>query len=126
MIHGTKWGIGAYDPEFLPAAEVVAMATSEAADVLRIDRVAGSLEIGKSADIAVMDCGVPHLMSRQDIASEIVRYASRAEVLQTVVAGRVLYDRGAYRTVDLDRLDADARAISPKVRDAVNPRRYQR
>ena len=125
LIHGSKWGIGAYDPEFLPASDVLAMATIEAAEVLRIDRVTGSLEAGKAADLIVLDGSAPHLMSAQDIESELVRYASRAEILQTVVAGRVLYDEGRYSTIDLNALARGVPGIAAKVRAAANPRRYR-
>ena len=125
LIHGAKWGIAAYDGEFLSAGEIIDMATIEAASVLRIDDIAGALEPGKAADIVVMDGSGPHMMSMQHLSSELLRYASRAEVRATIVAGKVLYADGAFPTIDIDRLRQDALAGRDHVRKLVAPRRYK-
>ncbi|MBM6583536.1 amidohydrolase family protein [Microvirga sp. BT689] len=125
LIHGAKWGVASYDPEFLLAGEILEMATIEAAEVLRIDKVTGSLEIGKAADFVVLDGSAPHFMAAQNIPSELVRYGSRAEIMQTVVAGRILYDRGSYPTIDIDKLRVDAQVGASKVRDEVLDRRFR-
>ena len=95
LIHGAKWGIQSYDPEFIMPGELLEMATIEAAQVLRMDDLIGSLEVGKAADIVVLDGDVPHLMSMHHLPSDIVRFATRAEVETTIVNGRVLYEAGA-------------------------------
>ncbi|MEJ1160466.1 amidohydrolase family protein [Prosthecomicrobium sp. N25] len=125
LIHGAKWGVGAYDPEFLAPGDIIAMATSEAADVLFMDDLVGSLEVGKAADIALLDGSGPHLMAMQHLSSEILRYASRAEVKATIVAGRVLYEDGAFATIDVERLRADADAGAAHVRGVLADRRYR-
>ena len=125
LIHGAKWGIQSYDPEFIMPGELLEMATIEAAQVLRMDDLIGSLEIGKAADIVVLDGDVPHLMSMQHLPSDIVRFASRAEVETTIVNGRVLYDAGALSTIDVDRLRADSAAGAVHVRDVLSGRRYK-
>ncbi len=125
LIHGAKWGMASYDPEFLMAGEILEMATIESADVLRIDHVTGSLEVGKAADFVVLDGAAPHFMAAQNVPSELVRYGSRAEIMQTVVAGRILYDRGSYPTIDMDQLWGDAQAGASRVRDEVLGRRFR-
>jgi cytosine/adenosine deaminase-related metal-dependent hydrolase len=125
LIHGAKFGVAAYDPEFLAPADLLAMATIEGASALRLDDLTGSLEAGKAADMVVLDGDAPHLMSMQHLASDVVRYATRGEVLQTIVAGRVLYDRGSFATIDLDRIRAEAAAGAEHVRGVVGDRRYK-
>ena len=100
------------------------MATREAADVLAIADRVGTLEPGKAADFLVLDGDRPHLLATQDLATELVRYGSRAEILQTVVEGRVLYDHGHFTTIDLPRLRSEAAAGAAAMRDAVAGRRY--
>ena len=63
-------------------------------------------------------------MARQDTVTDVVRFASRAEVLQTVVGGDVLYDRGEYPTIDLAALRRDAQSGAAHVRAEVASRRY--
>lgn len=125
LIHGAKWGVSAYDPEFLSAGEVIDMATIESASVLKCDDLVGSLEIGKAADLVVLDGSGPHLMSSQHLSSELLRYASRAEVKTTVVSGKVLYSDGEFATIDIERLRSEASAGAKFVRDIVADRRYR-
>ena len=125
LIHGAKWGMSAYDAEFLSAAEIIDMATIEAASVLRCDDLIGSLEAGKAADMVVLDGSGPHMMSSQHLSSELLRYASRAEVKTTIVAGKVLYSDGEFPTIDIDRLREEATAGASFVRDVVAERRYR-
>lgn len=125
LIHGAKYGIAAYDPEFLSADDLLGMATIEGASVLRMDDLVGSLEPGKAADIVVLDGNAPHLMAMQHLPSDIVRYATRGEVMQTIVAGRILYDRGTFTTIDLDKLRGEAFAGATHVRSILSGRRYK-
>lgn len=125
LIHGAKWGMSAYDAEFLSAGEIIDMATIEAASVLRCDDLIGSLEAGKAADMVVLDGSGPHMMSSQHLSSELLRYASRAEVKTTIVAGKVLYSDGEFPTIDIDRLRQEAAAGASFVSDLVAARRYR-
>ena len=125
LIHGAKWGLPAYDPEFLSAADLLAMATCEAAQVLRLDDLTGSLEVGKAADLVVIDGSAPHLLAMQQLSSDLVRYGTRAEVRQTIVAGRVLYDDGAFPTIDIEQLAEEAVAGAAHARSVVEGRRYR-
>lgn len=125
LIHGAVWGIPRYDPEYLTADDVLAMATCDAARLLKWDDQIGSLEVGKSADLVVLDGAAPHLMARQDLVNDVVRFASRGEVLQTVVGGDVLYDRGEFPTIDLQALRRESAAGALHVRNVVAGRRYK-
>lgn len=125
LIHGAKWGMSAYDAEFLSAGEIIDMATIEAASVLRCDDLIGSLEAGKAADMVVLDGSGPHMMSSQHLSSELLRYASRAEVKTTIVAGKVLYSDGEFATIDIERLREEATAGASFVSDLVAERRYR-
>jgi 5-methylthioadenosine/S-adenosylhomocysteine deaminase len=108
MVQSALWGLPRYDPTFLDANTLISMATTEAARALRWDDMIGSLELGKGADLIVLDGRAPHLMSLQDLPSDIVRYATRAEIVQTVVAGQILYDEGDFPTIDIERLAAES------------------
>jgi 5-methylthioadenosine/S-adenosylhomocysteine deaminase len=125
LIHGAKWGVGSYDPEFLPAGDLLAMATIESAGVLCADDLIGSLEVGKAADIVLLDGTAPHLLAGHSLASDIVRFATRAEVMATIVSGKVLWRDGAFTSIDIDKLRADARSGAKHVRDLVAGQRYR-
>jgi 5-methylthioadenosine/S-adenosylhomocysteine deaminase len=125
LIQGAVFGIPRYEPDLLTADEVLDMATIEAARVLRWDDRIGSLEPGKAADITVLDGGAPHLFPTQDLVTELVRFASRAEVTDVLVNGRLVLEAGRLTTVDLDRLRGEADAGAAHVLGAVGGRRYR-
>jgi 5-methylthioadenosine/S-adenosylhomocysteine deaminase len=125
LLHGALYGITRYDPEYLTAAELFAMTTTEAARVLFIDDRTGSLEAGKAADIVLLDANAPHLMAPQDILSDLVRYGTRAEVQHVLIDGRIVLEDRVHQTIDLERLKAEALSGAGHVRDAVASRRYK-
>lgn len=125
LIHGATWGIPTYDPEYLTAPEILSMATIEAARALRMDDLIGSIAPGKAADLVILDGSAPHLMPMQDVVSELVRYATRAEVTDVMVDGRLLFHDHSFPTIDLQRLQLEIGAAAQRVRDAVLPRRYR-
>ncbi len=108
LIHGASraWS---QRPRFLPAGGLLAMATIESAGALCADDLIGSLEVGKAADLVLLDGNAPHLLAQHSLASDLVRFATRGEVKAAIVGGRVLYQDGAFKTIDMDRLRADAR-----------------
>lgn len=64
----------------------------------------GSLEVGKKADLAILNLNQFHTFPSfdVDIISRIVYSATRADVETTIVDGKVLMDRGVMLTVDKD------------------------
>jgi 5-methylthioadenosine/S-adenosylhomocysteine deaminase len=125
LIHGALWGIPRYEPDYLAADDVLAMATIEAARVLGWDDRIGSLEPRKAADLVILDGGAPHLMATQDLVTDLVRNGTRGEITHVMVDGRLLFDGGSYPTLDLPRIEAEARACAAHVRATVADRRYR-
>jgi 5-methylthioadenosine/S-adenosylhomocysteine deaminase len=125
LVQGAVWGVPRYEPDYLTADDVLAMATIEAARVLRWDDGIGSLEVGKAADLVVLDGTAPHLLATQDLVTQIVRFATRAEVTHVMVNGRWLLEGGRLTTVDLARLHREAAAGAAHVRGVVRERRYR-
>ena len=98
------------DPTLLPAATVLRMATIEGARALGIDSLVGSIEIGKRADLVLLDAESPSLTPIFDPHSAIVYSASRADVTDVWVDGRrVVADRRC-TTIDVPSAIRDARA----------------
>jgi 5-methylthioadenosine/S-adenosylhomocysteine deaminase len=95
----------------LTAREVLTLATQGGAEALGLGDQIGSLEVGKQADLAVVDVGGPHLTPLpEDPYTTLVHAARPTDVRLTMVAGRVLYRDGAWTTLDAARARADAAA----------------
>ena len=92
--------VAALDPTPLTAPELLRMATIDGAKALGLDRLVGSLEPGKRADLIVVDLENSHSQPVFDLPSTVV-YASRAgDVSLTVVDGKILWDGRRVRSLD--------------------------
>ncbi|MFC6632059.1 TRZ/ATZ family hydrolase [Microbulbifer taiwanensis] len=74
----------------LPAHQALAMATINGARALGIDEVTGSLEAGKSADLAAIDLGGLEQQPLHDPISQLIYTASGHNVTDVWVAGKPL------------------------------------
>ena len=94
------------DPTLLPAHDVFAMATIEGARAVHLDHLIGSLEVGKRADLAVVDLASPHLtpryqLSPSNIYSHLVYAAKASDVSHVLVDGAWLMREGQLTTIDV-------------------------
>lgn len=83
------------DPAAIAAREVVAMATLEGARALGMADQIGTLEVGKQADVILLDTSAPHLVPMRDPYTSVVFSAGRGDVTHVVVAGEVVVDDGS-------------------------------
>jgi len=100
-------------PDHPPSArEVLALATCDGAAALGLGDRIGSLEAGKQADVLVLDASAPHQApnAERDPYLTVVHSSRPSDVRVTMVAGRVLYEDGAWTTIDPERAIADANA----------------
>jgi 5-methylthioadenosine/S-adenosylhomocysteine deaminase len=125
LLHGALYGIPRYDPEYLTAREILAMATCGSAAVLGIDDRAGALEYGKAADLVVINADAPHFMAMQDVMTDLVRYGSRAEITHVMIDGRIVLEDGEHKTIDVEKLRAEAARGARHVSDTVASQRYK-
>ena len=95
-------------PAALPARDVLAMATREGARALDLQDDVGSIEVGKRADLIVIDRDRPHLATAPDPISAIVYAARPSDVRMTIVDGTILVDDFRLTTADHAAIEADA------------------
>lgn len=97
--------IAARSPLPLPAWQVLRMATIGGAGVLGIDDKVGSLEVGKQADLIMIDLTKPPmapvvLQPARNLAANLVYAETGSDVRLSMVAGRVIYRDGVYTRID--------------------------
>lgn len=91
------------DPTIMKPEEIIRMATENGAKLQgRLDT--GSLEVGKKADIIAIDLDKPHLVPDWDTLALVVYSAQAADVVMTMVDGRILYENGEFLTLDRERI----------------------
>ncbi len=92
------------DPEVLPAETVLRMATVDGARALGLDKHIGSLEVGKRADIILVDFNKPHLIPCHDIYANIVYAANGSDVDTVVLDGKIVMREREVRTLDEEKV----------------------
>jgi len=97
------------DSTVLPAYSVLGMATIGGARALGLEESVGSLEVGKKADVMLVDFGKSHLTPVHDFYANLVYSARGSDVDTVVVDGRVLMVGGVVKTVDEDEVMVKAR-----------------
>lgn len=82
------------DPTCAAAPDILRAATIEGARALGMGDLIGSLEVGKRADLVLLDLDAPHLTPVHDVAALLVFAAGRGDVTDVLVDGRpVVRDR---------------------------------
>ena len=107
------------DPRVMPARTALELATRRGAEALGLGDRIGSLEAGKQADIITVAVDGARQTPMFDPMSHLVYVSRGDDVRTTVVAGRVLMDRGLVRSLRQEEVLRDARAMADRVRVAV-------
>lgn len=92
------------DPTVLPAMKALEMATINGAAALGLQAELGSLEVGKKADLIIVDLRKPHLSPMHDIVSHLVYSASGSDVDTVIVDGKILMEKGEVLTLDEEKV----------------------
>ncbi len=107
------------DPTAVPAPRALAMATIAGATSLGLERLIGSLEVGKKADLITVGLDGARSTPVYDPISHLVYVARGTDVRSTVVNGRILMLNRRTLTLDRASVIADATRLAADVRAAV-------
>ena len=105
-----------FDPTIMDAKTVVQMATIAGAQAIGLDRLIGSLEVGKRADLIVIDTDVPHLVPMYHPESHIVYAAKASDVRDVIVDGRVLVRNREILHLDVTEIMTHIREIARQIK----------
>jgi cytosine/adenosine deaminase-related metal-dependent hydrolase len=92
------------DPLIVPAETVLEMATINGARALGLEQEIGSLEVGKKADLVVIDFNRLHTTPSPNPISTLVYAATGGEVDTVVVDGQIVVEQGQLLTMDEDEV----------------------
>ena len=124
VMHGQSSGIPLYDPLAFSTEDAMTMATVDAARALRWEHEIGSLEVGKAADVVIVDADNTRLTPAYHPVGTLVRYAVGTDVETVLVAGRVVVDDGSVLAIDEPSLLDEAEQLGDKLGQVLGPRRY--
>jgi cytosine/adenosine deaminase-related metal-dependent hydrolase len=107
-------------PEALPAPQVLELATLGGARALGLETEIGSIEVGKRADLVVLDLEGMHTQPAEaDLVSRIVYSARASDVRHVLVDGRIVVKDGALKTGKVEEIRRAANVQARRLRRAV-------
>ena len=110
------------DPEVMPAATVLRMATSGGATAIGLGDSIGSLEAGKRADLIQVGFDDVHHVPTYDVLSHLVYVTDEQDVSAVIVDGKLLMNHGKFLTIDTGRVASEARALAARIESALAER----
>ena len=81
------------NPELMPAYEVLKMATINGAKALGMNKEIGTIEVGKKADMILIDLTTVLTTPINDLIAELVYNIKGSNVLATIINGKVVFER---------------------------------
>ena len=107
------------DPAAITSHQALHMATLNGAKALGAGDRLGSIEVGKDADLVLIDISGPHAVPMFDPINHLVFSASKNDVTDVFIDGeQVVKDRGLTR-IDLGEVLTQVRTLAPKIRAAL-------
>lgn len=97
--------------------EALEMATINGAKALMEGDRIGSLEVGKQADLILVNAGEPHTVPLYDPASAIVWACSGHDVDTSIIDGKIVMEGRKVLTMDEKQIIADVEACKQKIVD---------
>jgi len=108
--------VSSLDAGEFSAKETLRMATIEGAKALGREKELGSLEIGKNADIIILDSSQPHLVPLYNYYSHIVYCACASDVKTSIVNGKVVMKDRKMKNADIYEIMKKVNVISSRIR----------
>jgi len=103
------------NPRVLPIRKVIEMATIDGARALGIDSMVGSIEVGKRADIILLDFNKPHLTPNHNLYANIVYSARGSDVDTVIIDGKIIMRDRVVKTLEESKIIERAKETATDV-----------
>ena len=104
------------NPEDLPAYEVLKMATINGAKTLNLDKEIGSIEVGKAADLILIDLDSVLVNPVNNIFAEIVYNVKGYNVDTTIVNGKILMENKVIKHLNINDVIENCKNIIDRIK----------
>jgi len=97
-----------YGPKIMPAKTLVEMATIQGAKTMHLESQIGSLEVGKKADIILLDLKTINCIPGSDIFNQLVYSAQTENVRTVLIDGKIIMENRNLLAIDENEAIATA------------------
>lgn len=115
------------EPTVLPARQVLTMATRMGAKVLGLEDLTGSLEVGKAADLILVNLDAPHntprfLHEKNSIYAQLIYAAKGSDVTDVMIHGQFVMRERELLTLDEKKIMAEAQKMAADIDEFLTAR----
>lgn len=112
--------VSALDPKVLNSDEAIAMGTIKGAEALGLESEIGSIEVGKKADIVLIDTNSANMVpDSSSLSSNIIYSANGSNVDTTICDGKILMENKKLTILDEEEIYAKARKAIKELKEAI-------
>lgn len=107
-----------HGPTAMPAWQTFELATLAGARAMGLEKSIGSLEVGKKADLVMIDLCKLHCSpwAGSDVYAQLVYQAKANDVTLTMIDGRIVYEQGRLTTMDEGQVIREANSAIKRIR----------
>lgn len=101
-------------------------ASTDANDILKASTIGSArcmgltdcdvIDVGKKADLIVIDMHKPSMQPINNITKNLVYSGGKDVVKMTMINGKILYDNGEFKNIDIEKIYANAQAVIDRIR----------
>ena len=74
------------------------------------------IDVGKKADLIVIDMHRPSMQPINNITKNLVYSGGKDIVKMTMINGKILYDNGEFKNIDIEKIYANAQSVIDRIR----------
>lgn len=104
-----------FDPTVITAYQVLQMATINGARALGLANEIGTIEVGKKADLILVDIEKPHLYPHNNLCALLAYSANGADVDTTIIDGKIVMHNRRLLTIDEKLVLREAKKCSGRI-----------
>lgn len=103
------WGVPIFDPVVMPSKNILEMATLGGAKAMLQDEQLGTIEVGKKADMILINTDQPHIAPTHQLTNTLIESANSNDVSDVIVNGRILMKDREVLTLDEERIKYESK-----------------
>ena len=112
--------VSTLDPKVLDSDEAIAMGTIKGAEALGLENEIGSIEVGKKADIILIDTNSANMVpDSSSLSSNIIYSANGSNVDTTICNGKILMENKQLTVLDEQEIYDKARQAIKELKEAI-------